>query len=499
MSEFPKPELPAPEGTGANHASANKEVDLRVDKLKLENEQLRFQASWRGGRAFEFLKALTGVAAVVAALGAIAGAIFTYRSATQQLARLTASQVEERFDRDTSRLGSDSPIERLEGVSGLQLFLDSPKTSLQLASLLFLVNAAAAEKDPTVRGAILDTMATLRKYRLPERVLNKALMAACDRNRGILESLQSQFRERLKRNGKLLFNQPNNEAWLGNLNNAGLAPLRATAETIASLVRDGAHVDDLSGIYCVSCDFSAKDRRVDLSGSTFDRSYLRDANFRNAKLDKASFDGAYLSGTDFTNANLRNAKFTSPPLIDAPVQAILARKTLSGAEGPIFECADLSGADFTGSVLFGFYWTKVRGAGYFPRFYGANLRGADLKSFKIFTAFPAQLIKGERDSDTADPLRLQFRQGGGYGIRVNGWGKGEYVIREYEVGKNFKFESPIPREMWPSIYIGLNSLMSAKNLSGAQMPTGLWKFLEANRSTLSRPAISATCSSKSSP
>lgn len=490
MNEAEQPDARIPPGT-REKAPVDDETTERIGKLKLEQQELRFQGSWKG-RAIECLKAAAGVAAIV-------GLGITFWATNRQLAQLAASRDEERFDRAVSRLGSDNAAERLAGVSGLQLFLDPAHTSRQRATLLFLVNAAAVEKDATVRGAILDTFTSLRQYRVSRQVLNEILTTARDRNRGILGVLQSRFQERLQENDKLLFEKGNDEAWLGKLNEADLAPLRATAATIAALIRDGAYAEDLSRIYCVSCDFSSENLSVDLSRSKFDRSYLRQAKFKNVKLEHASFDAAYLMQTDFTNADLRNAKLTTPPLLDPPVQSILVQKALWAANGPIFECADLSEADFTGSVLFGFYWTDIYGTGYFPRFYGANVRGTNLKSFKLFTAVPRRVTKGRTGTPGAsdDVVPFEFGQSGGYNILVKGWKENDYVIRTYEVGKNFKFTGPIPREMWPSIYAGLNSLTSAKNLSDAQIPDGLRQFLDANKAAFSRPVISTTCPAKS--
>lgn len=489
MSEAEPPGAPTSEST-SEKALLQEETVQRIAKLKLEQQQLRFQVS-RKGRVIEWLKALTGLAAIL-------GLAFAFWSANQQVTQLAASRDEERFDRAVSRLGSDNPAEQLAGVSGLQLFLDASHTSRQRATLLFLVNAAAVEKDATVRGAILDTFTSLGQYRPSLQVLNETLAAARDRNRGILAVLQSRFQERLQENDKLLFEKGNDEAWLGKLNEAELAPLKATATTVAALIRNGAYAEDLSRIYCVSCDFSSESRSVDLSGSKFDRSYLQQARFKNVKLERTSFDAAYLMQTDFTNVDLRNAKLTSPPLLDPPVQSILVHKALWAAYGAIFECADLSDADFTGSVLFGFYWTDIRGAGYFPRFYGGNIRGTNLKSFKLFTAVPQRVTKGQAGIPlaSADVLRLEFQQSGGYNILVRGWKGNDYLIRTYEVGENFKFTGPIPQEMWPSVYSGLNSLASAKNLSDARVPDGLRQFLDANKAAFSRPVISTTCPAK---
>ncbi|MBI4166925.1 MAG: pentapeptide repeat-containing protein [Acidobacteria bacterium] len=487
MSEPHQPPAPTSDSTPSKGITED-EAPHRIAKLKLEQQQLRFQLSF-WGRLLEYLKAATGIAA-------IGGLLFAFVSSNRQLKQISVSRDEERFDRAVSRLGSDNPAERLSGVSGLHLFLEPAQTSRQRATLLFLVNAIAIEKDMTVRGAILDTFSSVAQFRVPKQVLNEILATARDRNRGILGVLQSRFRERLQEDDKVLFEKGNDEAWLGKLSEVDLAPLRATAATMAALIRNGAYVEDLRGIYCVSCDFSSDSRVVDLSGAKFDRSYVRQAKFTNVKLENASFDGAYLMHTDFSNANLSKAKLTCPPLLDPPVQTILMQKALWGAYGPIFECADLSDADFTGSVLFGFYWTDINGAGYFPRFYGANLRGTNLKSFQLFTAVPQRVAQTHGSELHDDVLGIQFQQSGGYDILVKGWKENDYVIRTYRIGESFKFTRPIPREMWPSIFAGLNSLASAKNLSDAQMPDGLRQFLDSNKAAFSHPVISTTCPAK---
>jgi uncharacterized protein YjbI with pentapeptide repeats len=484
------PRGPAAQSTAAEHNA----------KPQLGEKRVHLQASWQG-QVMEWLKGLTGIAA-------IAGAVI----ALLQLAQLAASRDDDRFDRAVSRIGSDRPGERLAGVSGLQLFLN-PKhvpglqwllnrkhVFRQRATLLFLVNAAAVEPDDTVRGAILDTFSSLGQYGVSQGALDETLRTARDRNRGILEVFQARFRERLDEDDRALFEKGNDEVWLGKLSRAERAPLTATAAIIAALIRGGAHTENLSGLYCVSCDFSAEASTVDLSGCNFDRSYLRDASFRKVKLQRASFDASYLMRTDFTNADLREAKLTGPPLLDPPVQAILVRKALYGIYGPIFESADLSGADFTGSALFGFYWTEIHGVGYFPQFSGANLRGANLRSFRLFTAVPRRM-RTEDPGARAVPdavLPFKFEAVGSWNIPVKGWTEEDYLIRTYQVGEGFELTGEIPRGMWLSVEAGLKSLLSAKNLSEAQMPDGLRHILNEISAAPPRP-ITVPAPSSASP
>ncbi len=455
----------------------------------LEEVQVAWQRSWKF-KTTEWLKALAGVAA-------IAGLVIAFTMNSRQLAQLAASRNEERFDKAVSRLGSQSPSERLTGLAGLQFFLGPTQKDRHQGALLFLANAVAVETDATVRGAILDTFASLRQYGIEQQVLNDTLAAERDRNRSVLKTLQARFQKRVNEKTDAIFEKGNDEAGLGNLALEDLAPLQATAEAIASLVRSGAYVQDLSDIYCVSCLFSSSDRSVNLSNANFDRSYLRKASFARAILENASFDGAYLMQTDFTSADLRRAKLTDPPLVDPPIQAILIKKALWAANGPIFECADLTEADFTGSVMFGFYWTDIYGTGYFPRFFGANLSHAKLDSFTIFTAIPTDVAARNKAPGKLPGaiLPIKYAQAGGYGdIVVEGWMNKKYLITSYVIGKDFQFTGPIPPAIWQhSMYAALNSLASAKNLKDAEMPAGPRAFMLANWAVLSRPIISTTC------
>ncbi len=264
----------------------------------------------------------------------IAGLFITLFYNSAQVRQLVTSRDEERFDRTVARLGSQNPSERLTGLSGLQLFLGPDQRSKHGPALLFLANAIAIEKDPTVRGAMLDAFAALKRYHIEQSVLNDTLTAERDRNRSILKRLQAEFQDKLKQNTGSMFEKGNDEIGLGARPASDLEPLQATANAIALLVRAGAHISDLSEIYCVSCLFSSASDPSNLSSTNLDRSYLRRANFTSANLEKSSFDSADLIWTDFTGANLRGAKLTEPPLIDTPIQAILIQKALWVAESP---------------------------------------------------------------------------------------------------------------------------------------------------------------------
>jgi uncharacterized protein YjbI with pentapeptide repeats len=456
---------------------------------KSEHTQDGWQSSWQF-KAIEWLKGIAGLAAI---LGFFATVWFT----SQQLSQLTASRDEDRFDKAISRLSSTNPSERLTGVAGLQLFLGGTQRKNHLQTLLFLANALAVEKDPTISQSILDTFVSLKQSSVEQEVLDQVLIVERDRNRAIIKNLREQFEMQVNNGSAKLLEVPDDELGFGTTPPSEVQPLQATGFAIAALIRAGARVKDLSSIYCISCNFSSHDGATDLSNVDFDNSYLRDADFSRCKLENASFDGAYLIHTNFTGSDMQRARLTDQPLTVPPIQAILHKHALWGAFGPIFECADLTNADFSGNTLFGFYWSSVNGVGYFPRFFGANLSGAKMSVFTIFAALPRRFIKEK--SALTDTLPFGTLAAGRYGISVGGWDEKQNSIITYEVGPQFKFTGQIPSGILRSVIAGFNSLASAKNLDKADIPRGIEDFIAANPKFFAKPIISTQCEASATP
>ena len=370
-------------GAVESASSSDKEMEReeaseRIVKIKLEQDQIRKQLS-RSGRIMEWLKASAGVAAI---LGLFITSFFSW----QQIRQGSVSRDEERFDKAITRLGSQNASERLTGLAGLQLFLTKSQEAKHEATLLFLVNAAAVEKDSTVRSALLNVFESIDQNAIDREALNKTLEAARDRNRSALRTLQQRFQSRALKDNSAYTEAGADEVGVGNASADDLLPLHATAQIITALARHGAYASDLSRIYCVECNFASKETRVNLPNADFNHAYLRQATFRKSNLEGSSFDGADLILTDFIGANLQRARFTNPMLENPPIQAIVTEKVLWAAQGPHFACADLRNADFTNAVLFGFYESDVVNDGYYAQFYGANLAGANFQKFQIFFA-----------------------------------------------------------------------------------------------------------------
>jgi uncharacterized protein YjbI with pentapeptide repeats len=478
----------------ADLASPTSGPTEKEPRITLEQVQVNWQKSWKF-EAIEWLRAAAGLAAI---LGLFATVIYN----STQIAQLTASRDDERFDKAVTRLTSSNPTERLTGIVGLRLFLTPHYQSKHEAALLFLADAVAIEKEPTVRSAILHVFASLAQYDIDPQIKNHVLIVELERNRSILANLRSQSEAKLRENPTQLSMKEDDEIGLGNLTPESLETLQATATAIASLVRSGAFAQDFSMIYCVACVFSTNDRPVNLSNAKFDGSYLREAKFNRAILENASFHAADLIQTNFTGAILRKAKLTDGPFRNSPVypptKAIPAQERGTAASGPIFECADLTEADFRGAMLFGFYWTiPSLSTAYFPRFSGANLSHAKMESFAFYMAVPPTVEARSEEDPPGDVFPITSKVVSSRGV-VEDQTKTQYRIVVYYVDKDFKFSEPISVYLSPSVYQALSSLNSAVNLGDADIPEGLRTFIQSNQRFLSSSNGSSHCAGFSS-
>lgn len=467
------------------------EARARIEKLELEKGVLRRQLSskflW-----LEWAKALAGPVAIL-------GLLWTIFVGYKQLNQAMWSRDEERFDKAISRLGSTNSLERLTGLAGLKLFLEPSQKGRQEATLNFLINVLAAEKEPTVRSAMLDILSKVTPSNVGQVTLDHTLVALRDRNRSLWKYQSEKFMARIKIDPKAGLEVGRDETPIGNASEEDMGPLHATAVALASLVRNGGKSLDLSGIYCVECNFSGEG--VDLSGAKFDSAYLRDANFSNTILRGASFDSADLVHTNFTSSDLSGAKLTDSHMFYPVVQSALTRGGLWYALEPDFSCADLSNVDFSGSVLFGIYRNKPNSfMAAYPLLGLANLAGANLSNVKLFTAVPVSSVP-TTSSDLSEAVQnvgkvLPFEypsEEGSYNILVPNWENEKNIITVVGTGSRFSIKEPVLPEFWPSMVMVFNYLASARNLSGAQLPPGFTEFLARHRDFFSRGLQRPAC------
>jgi uncharacterized protein YjbI with pentapeptide repeats len=477
------------------------EAELRNEKLKLEAQLLRQQIRPRSF-LIELAKSVTGPVAVI-------GLIFTVYLGVVQLRETRHSRDEERFDKAITRLAGPSPTERLTGLAGLQLFLEPDQKERHRGTAHFLANALGSEHDPTVSGALLNALSQLRPKEVGHDVLNDTLETLRDQNRSLYKQLRAAFLDKLKHDAKAI-TQADDETGIGKVSEENLIPLRATSSAIAAVILNGARTKDLSDIYCVDCDFSGKvlDRlrpdyaqiadfaalkigdSVDLSGTDFHNAILGNANFTGVNLRSTSFDGADLRRTNFSGADLKGAKFTDyegghcclEPFY--PHEYVLQSVVVRGMVDqnnlfPNFTCADLSDADFTGSILFGIFQPQPDSAvfGAYPILYNANLANTKLGDVRVFTA--TGVPQGLSPSNPFFEGFLSLSQHEYQAQRDTTSHKGFFTI--FRTGTNFQVKEPIRSEKWRFLDTIFGNLASARNLERSDLPPHLKEFIRKNQ------------------
>jgi len=348
------------------------ESKARIAKLDRESKLLEQQLS-RSYAAREWLKAATGIAAIAA----LVAAFFQLQGSREQ-------RSEERLDRAITRLASPSANERLAGVSTLRVFVDTGARPEKKIALSALANAVAPESDPLVRGAIFDII-----KRADARFLDDIIEELANGSRSLLPpAIEKEPRQAFR-------------PWLVKQGNYG--HLQDLGETIVLLIRRGARTSNLTGIYCVQCNFE----EVDLSGVDFSGAILNGASFRKATLVGSSFEHAVLLETDFQSADLRQAKFTLAPQ-NAPGFATLSIDAQGETIwGPDFTCSNLEDADFSRQPLFAFIEEAPNflppGQFFTAQFSYANLRRADFRAMGVYGA----ISSGQQENPRRSALQLR--------------------------------------------------------------------------------------------
>ena len=409
--------------------------------------------------------------------------------ALSQRTDLSQQRDDERFERAITRVGSTQVSERLTGIAGLAQFLDAKDAGRQTKAMQNLVNAAAIEPDATVRSAILDIFDGLDTMRPAPEALNRALISTRDRNRAILNRYSNRFFTTPLINNRFPSGLGYSEVPVGKLSDEERAPLEATANILAGLIRAGAKVADLSQVYCVQCKLGRDDTVVDLSHTKFDGAFLRGADLRNTNLSGASFHNADLVSTRFANANLHGARLPADiPATPWAEVAAYAANNLLAIHGASFECADLSEADFNGRAIFTFIYKNPVIGSSSDNFVGANLRQTKLTGFQFMIAIPIDFIKDLKNPNMFDIHKLfpaTWGQASGPGQTIGSVGGKQYVIWTVATGKDFQFTGSFSTLDFWDVVLAFRDLRRARNVFEADMPDGLKSFLQRNEKLFS--------------
>jgi len=374
-----------------------------------------------------------------------------------------------------------------------------------------LSNALVTEKDATEREAILDTFAQLTPKQIRQDVLNATLETLRDKNRRL-------FALRREKEAKQKFAAPTGtakktftEPGAGDSeSDEDLSALRATASAIAVLVRRGARTRDLSNIYCDKCDFSGvvwDDLRqalvnadtvrradggqtVDLSGTDFHDSVLTNANFTGVTMHDSDFDNANIQGTIFYGADLRRAEITVYRHKDPKFHVSPASLPV---DFPDFNCADLEGADFSGTLFFGIVRSRPNTIWKsYPFVRDANLAHAKLGAIRIFIITPANrpIIPPATLRDRVRELEKTLPFEGAVEVASDvsaepqpsssphtSWS----VVTVIDGGAELRVKEPIRADDSSGMYAVLGELGSARNIGESDLPPHIKEFIQRNK------------------
>jgi uncharacterized protein YjbI with pentapeptide repeats len=357
----------------------HREAELRAKKLELEIMSLSDQLSKRFRRR-ENAKVLVSGAGVLTAIVGLAALVWSVWQGLEQLSLQRQARSQEQLNIAINQLASNDDSIRFVGVLTLQGFLRKEYDEYHMQVLLSLTNQLAKEPTTLVRKTILDVIKQLDDRAIRQATLDAALRSLVLTSRSV--SSNADIRREILLDS---YRASSSEELLRG---------KAVGDAIAALVQKNTHERNLSGIFCFKCDF----RNANLPGITFDRAVLSQADFTGAALANASFIEALLEGTKFVSSDLRHANFhgkrpsrglgplgISTDIFDPPPEEFYALRWGNGT-GPVFNCADLSKADFSDRILFTFMYDKAasRGWPYWESgFVKANLEGADFRQVDI--------------------------------------------------------------------------------------------------------------------
>jgi uncharacterized protein YjbI with pentapeptide repeats len=361
---------------------AELELALLEQQLTPSHQRREWLKVWGG---------LSGLAVATVSL-IVALASIGQWAAQKQLDRELVT--EKRIDDALAKLSSERPAERVSSVPLLLGFLpqlDEGRTSRADSRSKVrqaedeeritgaLISAFAREPDPQIGELLSLTLQSVDYTRLERPALNRLLAMV------------------------LMYNRAGLRAWRGptsaNSSPVGDPPrtLVVLSQAAGLMMRAGGRVKKFDEVYLVGGDF----RRLSLPRTTFQDSWLDDANFSSADLRGTKFVNARLDGTVFVSADLQEATFRGEPVgYERPPSSFreLLKSSLHVTfysyigldpsdptkpyDFPDFSCADLRRVRFEQFPLFALWWSDEddETVGSSVKLENANIAGAEFRS-----------------------------------------------------------------------------------------------------------------------
>ncbi|WP_431048516.1 pentapeptide repeat-containing protein [Roseateles sp. L2-2] len=332
--------------------------------------------SSRGNQTIEWIKAIAGLAGVLTAIAALLGLFFSVNKAREEAVRAAVADRRQQINANIALVADANVAKQLAGITALESFFWSETSEGRIQLISLLANMLAVEKKKPVRDAIV---ASLRRSLTPK--LDQAVVsAAIERMASLSVALVAEGKLDLA----VLEYDPQD---------AESESVQARAHSLSNAVQLAVRLSkgkvDLSGIYCVACDFAG----LTLNDADFGNAILLRADFSRAQLQRSHFEGANLQRTSFVGADLRQSHFEGMPR-----EASRERRRLymlspdlrmaPGFRGPNFSCADMRGATFVGHSIFSAILPERFYGATGGVFIGADLRGVDFSDTRIVGTVP---------------------------------------------------------------------------------------------------------------
>lgn len=352
------------------------EQEQRIAKLKAEQRLVERQ------QRTEVLKSLgPSFAAIVAVVGVMVSTSQWYygNKATRQ------AQREERLERHLEQLGSTEVTRRITAIASLKSVLSGKDNVAAEQAIAALTGLLAVEPSSAAQNANVSALSGISGP------------AAAGRRAMILQELADISRG-LVAEGKLWHLENQGRAHEPEPSSADARAI-SVSHAIAALLRQGARLTNLSGIYLSNENLIG----LDLSATNFKHAVLTGTSFDRAILNRSVFDGSILVATSFRHSLLRLASFRqSIGTVDSrnyvldQVYPIQQSPIFVAVIGPVFDEADLNGASFDGHWLFPMFsdemHQRVAPSGF--SFKNAKLEGVDLRRAWAFGPRVRGLARG---------------------------------------------------------------------------------------------------------
>lgn len=187
---------PGQPGTGKEKSAESTDPALtqletiyKVDKLAKERKFLDYQLSPFFKR-LEFLKAVSGLAGVLAALFTLGTLLFTINKWYNDNEQARLTKEDERFEKAVSMLQDASAGKRLGAIIALQGFFKKGDTLKHEQGVLSLTHAIGLETDPTVRNALLEVITSTDFNKINSAILDRGLASLINLNRSLAKEIE---------------------------------------------------------------------------------------------------------------------------------------------------------------------------------------------------------------------------------------------------------------------------------------------------------------------